>query len=232
MKLFRIVILLLLVAINLTGCRKKKEAEKWKEPTDVGIAVDINRAVSADGDLVFSGGIVHLSSFSFSGERQQGDPSSFGNVFSGGLAISFHPSNPVAQLDYDIPQGTYTSIEIEFGIIKVGQSSITVDGVYTNTGGTDVPLRFEFASAETFEIFAEANDGSGTIVLDADVASSAVIRLDPVYWFDIISDNMLDNASLTNMSGTMTLLITEDINENIYDLLADRVDESSEAVFY
>lgn len=67
--------------------------------------------------------------------------------------------------------------------------------------------------------------------MDADTPATALIELDPIYWFDIVPTNMLENADLINVGGVMTLLVNEDENEAIYDLIADRIDESTEAIF-
>ena len=92
-------------------------------------------------------------------------------------------------------------------------------------------IPFKFGSSETFEIESEDSSNSGVIVLDKDQPSNALIELDPVFWFDILSVNQLENANLTTIDGVSTMLINEESNENLYDLLADRVDESTESVF-
>ncbi|XOV67881.1 MAG: hypothetical protein ACFHU9_01660 [Fluviicola sp.] len=223
--------LLLLLAIPIfiaASCKKNQ----LKKPTDVTFNIDINRNQSTDGKLVFIGGTINLASFSVKGTRQEGDPISFSNSFSGGLLLDFSSTGTISQLDYDIPQGIYTSLEVNFETYEgPGDITIVVNGIYTNNGGTDIPVIFEFMSSESFEIESEDDVNSGVVVLDKDTPANAIIKLDPIHWFDILSNNQMENATLTNVGGTMTLLINEDKNENLYDLLADRVDESTESVF-
>lgn len=215
---------LLLVAAS---CKK----HRLKQPTDVLFKMDINRNYSTSGNLVFNGGTIWLSSFDVEGARQEGDPIAFSKTFPSGLAVSFS-QNGISELDFDIPQGVYTDLDVSFeSRANAAGKSLTVNGIYTNSVGTDIPVLFEFLSAETFEIEGEDAVGSTTIVLDKDVPMNSLIELDPIYWFDIVPSNMMENATLSNVSGTMTIVINETVNEDIYDLLADRIDKSTEAIF-
>lgn len=224
----KVKLIFLLVVLALVGCKKNQ----LKKPTDVTFNIDINRNQSSDGKLVFTSGTINLASFSVEGTRQEGDPVSFSNSFSGGLLLNFSSSGIIPQLDYDIPQGVYTSLAVSFDTYEgPGGVTIVVNGIYTNNSSVDIPVTFEFLSSESFEIESEDDVNSGVVVLDKDIPANALIKLDPIHWFDILSNNQMENATLTDVGGTMTLLINEDKNENLYDLLADRVDESTESVF-
>lgn len=221
-------LLFLIVVVALVGCKKNQ----LKTPTDVSFKMDINRNTSNDGKLVFHGGTILLAAFDVEGKRQEGDPISFSRSFPQGLLINFDPNNGVPAIQYDIPQGVYTELTISFETFDDnGDNTIVVNGTYTNTLGTDIPVRFEFLSSEYFEITGEDGANSGLIVLDKDTPANAHIKLDPIYWFDILTTNQMENADLVNFGGTPTILINESDNDNLYDLLADRIDESTEAVF-
>lgn len=221
-------IFLLAIPILLGASCKKNQL---KQPTDVSIKMDINRNVSNDGKLVFHSGTILLAAFDIEGTRQEGDPIAFSRSFPQGLLINFDPNTGVPEIQYDIPQGVYTVLTISFETFDNGDNTIVVNGTYTNNNGTDIPVRFEFLSSEYFAITGEDGANSGLIVLDKDTPANAHIKLDPIYWFDILTTNQMENADLVNVNGTPTILINESINDNLYDLLADRVDESTEAVF-
>lgn len=224
----KIIFFLSLSVLLIVGCKKNE----LKKPTDVSFNIDINRNESTDGKLVFTSGTINLSSFNVNGVRQEGDPIAFSNSFPQGLIVNFNSTGTISELDYDIPQGVYTSLEVSFETHEgPGGVTIVVNGIYSNNGGTDIPVMFEFLSSESFEIESEDGVNSGLVVLDKDTPANAIIQLDPIHWFDILSNNQMENATLTNVGGTMTLLINEENNENLYDLLADRVDESAESIF-
>jgi hypothetical protein len=221
------ILLIGLLSVFLTSCKKRR----LKQPTTVSFNIDINRSTSGDGTIVFESGTIFLSSFSVEGERQEGDPIAFAREFNG-LAVDFSASSQVSELQFDIPQGVYTELEVSFETFDDnGDYTIVTNGWYTNTGGTDIPIRFEFSSSETFEITGEDSANSGLIVLEKDIPASALIQLDPIYWFDILTINQLENATLTAINGTPTILINESTNTNLYDLMADRIDDSTEATF-
>lgn len=214
---------------TLFSCKKE---DKWKLPTDVGFRVDINRSSSSDGKLVFTKGTIILASFSFEGDREQGDDVSFSKSFTAGLSIPFDPNNPITELDFDIPQGTYSKISIAFETFDdYGDICILVEGTYTNSDGTNYQIRFEFLDSEYFSIVAEDDTGNREIVLNKDIAASARIKLDPVYWFQVVSASLLDNADLVNVNGTPTIVISENENDNIYDMVVGRLDKATETVF-
>ncbi|XOV67544.1 MAG: hypothetical protein ACFHU9_18170 [Fluviicola sp.] len=224
----KLLIFLVVPLLLASSCKKNQ----LKQPTDVSFKMDINRNQSSDGKLVFTGGTINLESFSVSGTRQEGDPISFSNSFSGGLLVNFSPTGDIPQLNFEIPQGVYTSLEVSFDTYEgPGGVTIMVNGIYTNNGSVDIPVIFEFMSSETFAIESEDDVNSGVVVLEKDKPVSSLIKLDPIHWFDILTNNQLENATLTNINGTPTILINADTNENLYDLMADRIDESAESVF-
>lgn len=221
-------ILLLCLVFGLNGCKKNR----LKKPAFLSFKMDINRASGFGGNLVFNSGTIVLEDFSIEGRREEGDPISFSRQFSQGLTIPFNPSSEVSELDYDIPQGVYTDLEISFDTYDDNvDETIIVEGSYTNSSAVTHPVRFEFMSAESFSIEGEDFGGTGKISLEKDTNPIAFIKLDPIYWFQPISTSAMDGADLVNVGGTMTILINEDENSTIYDVVADRVDESTEAVF-
>lgn len=220
-----ILICILLGTLALSSCRKRK----WKRPTEVNTRMDINRSFSTGGNLVFNSGYIRLASYAVSGIREQGDPIRFEREWAGGTVVNFHQTSFSEVLDYDIPQGNYTELEIEFETYSGGNIAILVEGNYTNLSGTDIPVRFEFKDSETFEIFTDDDGGAPSMVLDKDVSSILTIQLDPIHWFQPVSTSLMENATLTNVSGTPTILITASINEDIYDIVVDRLDQSTEA---
>ena len=216
-----------------SSCKKKKEKEKWKLPTDVSFKMDINRSATSGGNLAFTGGIIILGNFTFDGQRTQGDDSYFTNSYSTGLNIAFDPNNPVTALDFDIPQGTYTKITVSFNTYdNGGDGQIVITGAYINSvTGISNPIRFEFEAIEYYAVIANDASGSSEIILDESIPTSAIITLDPVHWFQVVSVNALDNATLVDVSGIQTILINDANNEDIFDLVVDRVEDATEVEF-
>ena len=202
---------------------------KWKKPTDTMFYMEINKTPTVNNQLTFSGGHFIMSKFEFDGRREKGDDVFFSQDFPNGLTIPFDLGNEITELDFQIPQGSYHRIEIDMRTSSSGVG-ILVEGTYTYNGGGSIPVRFEFDAVEQFEIEAE-NDGGGNIILDKDHDSPAKIILDPTHWFSPVPLNWFENATVTNLNGTNTILIDKDINEDIYDVVLDRLEETAAVIF-
>lgn len=228
-------VIFLLAAASLLACCKKKREEQWKEPTDVRFRMDINRTPAMGGLLVFNGGSFEMGEFTFDGDKQsgQGDDYYFSNTFSGGLTINFHPSSTIPQLDFDIPQGTYNTIRIEFESEgSSGDDHIIVTGEYTHSVSSVVtPVRLELEEIELYSVVATGSGGGQEVTLSTDASYKPIIRLDPVHWFQTVPTIDMDNATTYLVMGVPTIVISDSQNEDIFDLVADRVDEATEVEF-
>ncbi len=225
MKKHYISLLIIALAVFFSFCKKKQE-DKWKMPSSVKFTMDINRESAMGGNLAFTGGNIILNYFSFDGKRDQGGDVYFDN--SSAINYSFDSNATIPEWNFDIPQGSYSQIKIMY---KTGGSQndkqIVVTGTYTNsTNSTVYPVRFEFQANQTFLIFAKAASGNSQIVLDKDVEAIAKIEMDPVYWFQVITPAMMDNANITNLNGTPTLLINKNTNNNINNAMQSRVHDN------
>jgi hypothetical protein len=204
---------------------------KWKKPSDIKFYVDIDKTSTLGGQLNFTGGTFVLEYFDFEGKRKQGDDVYFTKDFTNGLSIPFNGSQPVSELEFMIPQGEYERIDVGMRTFDDNNTiCILVEGTYTYTGGGSIPFRFEFEDSEQFKIRAE-NDNGGNIVLDKDVLSPAKIVLDPDHWFEVVPISYFENADTFNVNGTNTIVINKNDNDNIYNLVVDRIDETALIVF-
>lgn len=215
----------ILVFSFLTSCGK------WKKTTTAEFRLEINKSSTLQY-LSFSSGHFLLNELRIEGERKQGKSIGFMHSANGAKADfstgAFNPSIMV-----DMPQGTYSSIELEIENKEgVGEPSILLIGTYINSMNNPVPVRFEFNSVETFEAVAEADDGGKEIVLIEGIPANAKIQFDLNYWFGTVTQNMLENAAHTNVMGVPAIVISTTSNEDIYDIVSERIDNATEAVFY
>lgn len=218
-------ILIVIFSASLVSCGK------WKKTTTVEFQFEINKS-STISYLNFTGGHILLKEISFSGQRKQGKDVVFHHPVDY-TKINFASGAANPSIIVDIPQGTYTSAELEIENREgVSEPSILILGAFTNSMGSNIPLRFEFNSSESFEVEAEAEDGGKEIVLIEDISAKSKIIFDPNYWFGTVTQNMLDNATLSNVSGIQTIVISSSSNEDVYDIIVDRIDDASEAIFY
>ena len=116
-----------------------------KLPTEALFVFDINRIDNSDDRLTFSRGTITLASFDFEGEREQGEDVYFNQTFSGGLTLPFDPDFYIQELDFDIPQGIYTRIDISFETFdEYDEDNIVVEGIYKNPQEETIPNLIHF----------------------------------------------------------------------------------------
>jgi len=210
----------------IVSCNKSE----WKEPTEVTFTVDINKDQTMNGNLSFTGGQVVLREIIFDGNRIQGEDVYFEKEYEGGLNVSLS-SSANSQLVYEIPQGTYTNIRIDFEAEKSDNDLITVEGNYINSSSNQLPVIVELPIIEFYDKVAKNSNGDTEIDLVAGQPSKATIKLDPVFWFENISVNQLDNAQTTMVDGIESILINGSVNEDLLDLINERVGKGVEIIF-
>ncbi|WP_225000386.1 hypothetical protein [Cesiribacter sp. SM1] len=227
----------ILFSTLLGGCQ---DEEEFKLPTDVGFQVDINRNVSTNSRLNFRQGSIRLASFTFDGRREEGDDVYFEKEYEQGLHVPFDPVQAVEALRFQVPQGNYTRLEVELELYDdLEDSGLVVEGTYLNSNGVLYPLRIELGSSLAFEMPAKELSGNTQIVLRANTPANAIIRLDPVKWFETIPLSYLDQALLQEVEQEEDseielpnyILINEDTNEHIYAIILNRIEQSSETIF-
>lgn len=120
----------------LVNCGKSE----WKKPTEVTFYIDINRDQTMDGRLSFSEGQVMLRSFSFDGNRIQADDVFFEREFENGLIVPFSSTNSLGNLISAIPQGTYSSVRLDFQAERSDIEINYVQGVFILNSGIQIPI--------------------------------------------------------------------------------------------
>lgn len=215
---------IIILSVLFAGCKKNE----LKIPTDVTFKIDINRNISQEGHLVFTEGKMTIQDFSVEGDRKEGESISFSKSFPQGLNINFSPTINISELDFDIPQGDYSELVISFSTkYNSDNSNLSVRGRYTNASGVQTPLLYEFNDDDNISIEGEDKEDESTIVLDKDTPVSALVKFDPIYWFATVSNNLLDNAELVDVDGVQTILVNSSTNEDIYDKVVDRMEETA-----
>lgn len=263
MKLFvfcrRYLLMFVVLFLTLASSSCKKE---WKKTTTVNLKFDFLQQ-NTSSKMVFNTGFLTIHEVHFSGVRKQGDNVDFTDDLGHGSNIDFATgiSSPIS---YDIPQGTYTNINMEFKINEKNPSSpsILLNGIYlkddTETDSTDtnstetgsigndstgsddstkensikeIPIQFIFNSGEFFSVQATTADGSNEIVLIEDQPATVTVTFDSGYWFALITPNLLENAQLSMVNGVSTIVISKEQNQNIYDLIVPRINQTTKVIF-
>jgi hypothetical protein len=212
------------VVFSIVSCKKSE----LKNPTEILFAVGINAEPAINGNLNFTDGQIILRSLTFDGIRIKGDDVYFEKEFEGGLNTSLSNTNTNSQLIFQIPQGSYTSIRIDFESEQSGSEKISINGSYKKSNGDIYPITVEVERIEFYDKIVKNAQGDTNIDLIAGNSKTAIIQLNPTFWFSNISSNQLDNANLTTIGGVTKILINPETNEDLYDSIEDKINSNIE----
>ena len=194
--------------------------------TGLSLQFDLNKEVvnlRTGGDLQFTDGFITLIEVVFDGDLVGGESVSISKeaivIYDFGTGES-QPANNVI----DIPPGDYNDVYLGVELLDENDKpSLVIEGTYEKeSDGQVYPLRFEFNSGEVFE--AEASRAT----VDPNTPAIAKITFNPHDWFSRVSFNQMERARVNNDG---VIVISESSNEAIFDLVADGLDYSTEAVF-
>ena len=174
-------------------------------------------------NISFTSGYVWVREIVFDGSLQSGP--SISRTVERFSKIDFATGVATPPLDdITIPAGTYTFVNLGIELRdEDAQPAIIMEGTYTHTDTSIIPIRFEFNSGEVFEA-----ETSQQVEVNEDQTVLSRIVFDPQVWFSVVSTNALDNA---NVNGDGVIVISESRNASIFDIVADRLDVSTQSVF-
>lgn len=205
--------------------------KKWKETTSVDFKFNITQSESSE-NLHFTSGNMIIREISFSGERKKGGSVNFTNSITNGAILNLDNGTSIPAIRYDIPQGTYSKINLTIKAFDEDPSpSLSLYGYYVEDNSDSVPFIYEFHSGVNFNVTGKTSNGSSEIVLIEGRPATCVITFAPNYWFDTVTDNLLNDAEESYVDGDSTILINENSNPVIYNLISSRIAEATKAVF-
>lgn len=207
----------------LVACDKEEQgpaiAKVQPQPTMSSSSAPVPGASGAA--LIFNSGYVVVREVVFDGDKQGGGTVSITEEQISTIDLATGAATPAFTLD--IPAGTYTSVNMGIEIQdETSKPSVVAEGTYVDASGVSTPVRFEFNSGEVFE----ANSNT-PVTLHENATAVSKINFDPKIWFSTISATQLDEAQRVNGK----ILINESTNTGLFTIVADRMDDATQAVF-
>lgn len=222
-QLFKVTAILLLSTLLFTNCNNDDDDDNTTMSISFKMkttSTPTTKFTALDNSLVFNSGSVTIREIVFDGERTPGGSVSITHEQVSTIDLVTGVASPA--VDVIIPAGEYTSVNLGIEIQDENDlPSVIAEGIYTDGSGIETPLKFEFNSGEVFEAEAEAHTfAPGTSAI-------AEIDFSPAVWFSTITGTMLDDAE--RVSGV--ILVNENTNSDIFDIVADKLDETTQAEF-
>lgn len=202
--------------------------KKYKKPTAVSFIAQQTEESVLQGKIQINSGTFRIVEFEFEGQRKRGDDVEIEREWSDGVPLILNQTSALSEFQFQIPQGVFNTYNLELEVDeKNNEPAIELCGAYTNSSSQLIPFKFRVNEKQVFELKGKDIEGQ-EMVLDADNPTTSIIRFDIAYWFDVLSISQLENADLEYMDGEYVLLIDKNHNENLYDLIINRLNKTDE----
>lgn len=241
----KIKLVIITLSLFFTGCTEKDDLTL---PVKVEFKIGISENSAKDEYLTFNGGEIGIRKIQFDGKREAGEDVFFETDPEINFpSLAFNSSvQPALISDFDIPQGIFNYMKWDINLKEIvideliGDDDdddtdspyigLAISGIYTYLSGTTVPFIIAIDNTELLSVKAYDQDGNSRIVLYVDKDYEAVLLLDPAYAFHSISRESLEEADVSDNSGTPVILISSDENEDLYEDLLYRIDQSAKVL--
>lgn len=216
--------LFILSIIFLAAC-SADEFANFKAPGALFLQFDVNREPTKLNRLAFTDGLIRISNFQLDGDRVEAEDYFFQNGFQPPLEILFDSLAIVPQFQFDLPQGIYNTLRINFEIPSANIPTLIVLGSVQKADGTWFPLALEIDSFENFSFLAKNSSGGNELVFQEGSTRIGKIELNPGHWFSGISIEQLEAAEVNDYNGSQVILINRQHNADLYTEIDNRLDE-------
>ena len=183
---------------------------------------DSNQETSSERYYSIDKGTLVIDAIEFDGKRRDGKDVYFVSNFSSQLIANLKEEKTNFDVRFDIPQGVYDRIDITLYLSNSIKSPLVLEGRMQAAEPTQTPVRFEYNFSEQLEIRTIARSDQ-TIVLRKDKLSVAKVTVDTQLLFRLINYLTLNNAEVSKVDQTNTLLINDQNNTTIFNQLANRM---------
>jgi hypothetical protein len=232
-------LILFLAFLPLFSCTK----DELTRPVEAVLLLEMDPAEGASENdaLLVTGGQFLIHEVGFDGYRESGENYFFTRNFTGGHTIPFSREQPGQIMQFEMPQGIYSRIDLSMALpagndAASGQdvlerSSVTggieLWGTYTDSHGVGIPFLFIYVLPDNFRFTAKGEGGGQQVVVKGKRQHRARLQFQPQRWMDLINPRMLQSGKLSLVSGQPTVVISRSQNEAIYNLLVNRIEQSA-----
>jgi hypothetical protein len=218
--------------------------DEYTRPVRLSVSVIINEQYKSSDTLSFESGEIVIKDVQFEGKREVGEDYSFNSESGKEFGPkNFYPKsvNMESMAFFDIPQGIYTlmrwKFELSDGLEKFESDDddtetpgLILHGNYIRHDGEKLQIRIEIDPFESFECQTLSETGEKKINIISGSVYDALLYFDPYFAFRSISSVSLEDADYSDDEITPVLLISSDSNEDLYEKILFRLQQSAKIV--
>ncbi len=199
----------------------KKMALKQPVETDITFSTIIDESETSLINIQHSK--MFVDKVRLIGTRIEGPSIDFERLYNEPIDIDFDGVTAIKDLDFDLPQGDYTSLKFQLGTQSNSVFNFSTMGKYKLSSGPAVDVVFELNADEMFELEVAQEfelDKKEPVIFD--------MQLNLMHWMDALTTTDLDNADLITYNsglglGNSTILINSSNNTELYQKIIDRI---------
>lgn len=217
------------------------QMELGSQEHDIGARMDAGGRFTKKNNIRIEGIQYRISGIEFEGYRENGENYFFSREFEEEMVIDVKAGGSSPILDFDMPQGLYERISIALQVKTTSppgsstpyneEAAIIMRGNYMTPQDIAIPFIFVYDFDEVFNHAAKNAGGASEIAVKQSQATIASVSFDMPYWFQLINPRMLQSASLSLVDGQLSIIISENNNEHIFDLLSSRIKNVKQLTF-
>lgn len=194
--------------------------------------------------IAFNKGTLLIESIEFEGIKEDGNNYVFESNFDSIATANLQTGVTTPEIKFDIPQGIYNRINLAIKIPDHNnQPSLMVEGIYDFPPGKGNPPDPIGPDKETrikvvinFGLMLELNGitnkkNKNEFVFNQNQPGKLQITIDPDFWFRPVTPNLIRNAEISEEEEEAEIVISKTKNERIFELIINRIEPSTEAVF-
>lgn len=230
----------------LVGVMISCEKEPFTKPVNVSCqflfderqvstkSVDVN---NNNTETIFREGSIVVKSIEFEGYREEGDDVFFTTDFDHvrGDLLTGSTSPPV---NFDIPQGIYTHIEITLELDTLeNKPALEIGGTVKDPSlskfihGPKAQFTYKLGHKEMLHLNAKSKDSTANIVIKKEDPPEIKILIDPVYLFRDAVNNFED-IEFQDITSDPRIKINKEENDVIYSTINTKLEKGTRAMFY
>jgi hypothetical protein len=239
---YKLRLLSISLVLFITGCIEKDELTL---PVNIDFKINISENSLKDEYLTFTGGKIGVRRIQFEGKREAGGDVFFETDPNINLPLlTFNTSaQPVTISGFNIPQGIFNYMKWDINLkgilideinddddVDSPYIGLVISGTYSYLSSSSIPFIIAIDDTELLSVKSFDQDGNSRIVLSVNKDYEAILLLDPAYAFQSISRESLEEADVSDDSGTPIIVISSDENEDLYEDLLYRIAKSAKVL--
>jgi hypothetical protein len=249
MDTYKLKLVIITLILFIAGCEKQKD--ELTLPVRTHLKIYFIQPQEEYGYITFTEGQIGIQRIQFEGQREAGGDIFFETDPQTNLpALLFSSPPPVIVSDFDIPQGIYNSMKWNIELKRIVTDELTVndDTDSLNTGfaikgwytywiwssdpeefpiDVNIPFIVAIDDTEQFGFRSYDPDHNSRIVLSENKDYEAILSLNLPYAFAPISQESFEKADISGDSLHPRIIISRNENEELYNIILDRLAESS-----